>query len=331
MPKPIDQINQEFQAKFKEHKRNESQTHPQPEGQRIPANTKIRQSTTRTTPHDSVYMENDNVARHNYILPKINIEQAAAEQLNSNTKNRPVNWISFLDTNPNGLTLPPQYLAERAEQEHSAAPPIKTEKHLQQRKKVKKHPKQGKKVNIAHKKKKPLTQKRAKRRLTFLVPGILILLSALTYFSGVLIYYNQRNDIFAIFGYFLLPQMTDNMKPEIEQDSLLVIKTVDNEDLNIGDNIVIKRNRAVFVTRKIVSIYGVNGISERRFITCVLNEYAEDADYFNITQIKGRVELSIPKLGRVLLVIANNLLVVGSIFVSMIILIQTLKSVFSSE
>ena len=293
MPKPIDQINQEFQAEFYQ-----------------------KQSGLI----EILHIEEPQV-EHKH--PQIDKDRAITPLKNYNDGDRPVNWMSTYDTDPNGIAIPPYYSADTKTDQSTVLtePSIKIRKH---RKKIQKKP------NMAARRK---IKKHVKvKRFPLIVSVVLVFFSILIYLLSASIYYNVRNGGLLVFNYFILPQLSDNMEPKIPYGSLLIIKSISPAALNNEDTIVVSRSKAVYITQSIVSIEtstgGANGIE---FTTRGLNEGAVGASLIKPSQVRGRVVFFIPVLGAVMSVIANNLLIIGVIYIGLVFIIRQLKKLFQPE
>ncbi|MDR2648454.1 MAG: hypothetical protein LBB94_01860 [Clostridiales bacterium] len=248
-------------------------------------------------------------------------EEFQTEFIKSTTNTNSVNPISFMDTSPNGLTLPPRYTSAYAEEEHSpSGPKIRRRRGGKSRKKYKRR--KGRKA------KKPALV----RRLAVIAAGTLVFLSIFVYLLSALIYVNLRYDPLSVLGYYILPQTSNIMAPEINQNSLLIVQSVEPSTLDIGDTIVIRQNQALFITTKIISfVENADGLMGNGFFTRGANEGA-DASYFTeFSRVKGRVVLCVPIVGGIMSSISNNLLTAGVIYICIMIFINTLRKLFSSD
>ena len=132
-----------------------------------------------------------------------------------------------------------------------------------------------------------------------------------------------------IFGYSYFTVMSGSMQDEIPKGAFILVKNIDPMKLNIGDTITYMRDRTTSVTHKIVDIYeNYNGIGERGFRTQGVNNSNPDSDVVFDENIVGKVILSLPGVGAMLLYLASNVYIVFIIFGLCVIISFCLRGVF---
>ncbi|MDR1559447.1 MAG: hypothetical protein LBS84_07080 [Clostridiales bacterium] len=259
-------------------------------------------------------------------IDQINAEfQEEFAKPKTSVNNPRINPISFMDTSPNGLTLPLRHRIDSTEAERS-----KTEQ-APRRSGGRNHRKhRGGNTKGKRDKKRRKIKKRASawRRAV----GILIFLSVSIYLLSAIIYINLRYDPLLLGVYYILPRMSDIMETEIPQGSLLIVQSVEHSALKIGDTIIIRQNQELFTAAEIVSfsedIYG--GVESGVF-TRGLPEEAAESNFVGLSLIKGRVVSYVPVIGGIMSLISNNLLFVGIAYICLILFINAIRKLISSD
>lgn len=95
-----------------------------------------------------------------------------------------------------------------------------------------------------------------------------------------------------------LTVLTQSMEPKLPPGTLLIVRPVDPDDINIGDVITyqIKSGEPGVITHRVIAA-GVNSKGERVFTLQGDNNAAADPDPVREVQIQGRLWYSVPYIG----------------------------------
>lgn len=131
-----------------------------------------------------------------------------------------------------------------------------------------------------------------------------------------------------ILGYSYFTVLSSSMQDEIPKGSLVITKSVDERELETGDNITFLKDANTTVTHQIVNIYNnYDGKGSTGFQTKGVNNAQADRDVVDSSNVVGKVVFSIPKAGALLELVADNLLFVMG-FLGMLLLLSFSLQVF---
>ena len=103
-----------------------------------------------------------------------------------------------------------------------------------------------------------------------------------------------KKDYLSIFGISINTMNSDKMKPEIFKNSIIISKTVESNELEVGDNITYVVSNEI-ITSKIVNI--IYKDNEEKYITKYIQTYYPNNEEISINMIIGKEVLSIMGLG----------------------------------
>jgi len=109
--------------------------------------------------------------------------------------------------------------------------------------------------------------------------------------------------------------MTSSMQDEIPKGALILVHSIDPQELEIGDNITFMRDWRTSVTHKIVGIeenHFTDGA--RGFITKGVNNAKNDERIVHADDIVGIVVFTMPVMGAVLHTLAANIYIIVAVF-----------------
>ncbi|MDO4282629.1 MAG: signal peptidase I [Clostridia bacterium] len=118
---------------------------------------------------------------------------------------------------------------------------------------------------------------------------------------------NETPSFLGIKSYVII---SGSMEPNINIGDIVITKNIENEGENvkIGDVISYRKGQAV-ITHRVVQIdYNEDG--EIMFKTKGDSNNAEDSEEVKYSNIEGKVERVIPKIGRVSLLLQNKLIII---------------------
>jgi len=118
-----------------------------------------------------------------------------------------------------------------------------------------------------------------------------------------------------IFDYSYFTVVSPSMQDEIPQGSFILVKRIDPQELNVGDNITYMADRITSVTHKIVKIYeDYNSSGARGFQTQGVNNTNPDNDIVYEANVVGKVILVLPGVGSLLSSMGENIFLVFIVF-----------------
>ncbi len=120
-----------------------------------------------------------------------------------------------------------------------------------------------------------------------------------------------------IFGYKACIITSSSMEPSINYGDLIIIKKCKNKDLNTGDVITFRKKQEV-ITHRIIKIEDGVQENESTYITKGDNNNTEDIEKISYSNIEGKCILTIPKLGKLILVIDNKIIILVIILILLI-------------
>ena len=120
-------------------------------------------------------------------------------------------------------------------------------------------------------------------------------------------------------GHAVLTILSDSMKSELPRDSLVIVRHVDPNTIQIGDNITFLVNSKTSVTHKVVNIienYGDTGV--RGFQTKGVDNKQPDREIVSAVNVLGKVVFHIPMIGAAASWVGGNILLLLVITIGMI-------------
>jgi len=116
-------------------------------------------------------------------------------------------------------------------------------------------------------------------------------------------------------GYSYLSVLSSSMQDEIPKGSLILVKQIDPQALQEGDNITYMRDRSTSVTHKIIGIYeNYQNSGARGFQTKGVNNSSPDEDIVYESNVVGKVILAVPAMGAAISWLGANIYIVFIIF-----------------
>ena len=146
---------------------------------------------------------------------------------------------------------------------------------------------------------------------------------------AVLVYTNSRGGgPRDIFGYSYFTVLTDSMQSVIPRGSIVITKNMPEAQINIGDDITFFKGENTTVTHRVIEIHeNYPEAGQRGFVTKGVDNRDADKDIVTGENIVGVVKLSVPRVGAILGLIKENLLLTAVIF-GLLILISVCVKIF---
>ena len=134
----------------------------------------------------------------------------------------------------------------------------------------------------------------------------------------------------SIMGYSYFTVLTSSMQKEIPKGSLILVRQVEPQKLEVGNNITFMRDASTSVTHKIVGIYeNYQGSGGRGFQTQGVNNANPDREIVYENNVVGKVLFGVPMAGAVLSGLAANIYIVFIVFGLCLILSFSLRGLFA--
>lgn len=100
-----------------------------------------------------------------------------------------------------------------------------------------------------------------------------------------------------IFGYSTLTILTGSMQRELPQGSLVLVKQVDPNTIEVGDNVTYMFSESTSVTHKVVGIIESYRDGQRGFETRGVENSASDKELVPAANVVGKVIYHMPRAG----------------------------------
>lgn len=137
------------------------------------------------------------------------------------------------------------------------------------------------------------------------VSSILIfILAVLLLIFSTFVTVNKYNADAKFFNHYVYTYQASNMEPEVENNSLVFIKSVKNQNLSKGDNIAYKTSKDSIKILKIdLEVENENDT----YLASSINHSFEDSEKILKIEMLGKVTKTFSSLGAILLVLQDNL------------------------
>ncbi|MDD3360432.1 MAG: signal peptidase I [Hespellia sp.] len=120
-------------------------------------------------------------------------------------------------------------------------------------------------------------------------------------------------------GYQYFEVLTTSMQSVYPRGSLVLVKAVNSDRLEVGDDITFYRNSSTSVTHRIIEIQeNYDGNGSKGFITKGVENADPDSGVVDEKNIVGKVIYSIPKVGATISWLGENLWVLIAVFGSLV-------------
>jgi signal peptidase I len=132
-----------------------------------------------------------------------------------------------------------------------------------------------------------------------------------------------------LFKYSAFTVLTGSMQREIPQGSLVIVKQVEADEIEVGDDITFLTDRDKTTTHRVTQIYeNYDGGGERAFETKGLENPLPDKDVVYAANVVGKVVYHAPGLGDTLVWIRERWYLAAGLFVALLVLSTMLKRLF---
>jgi len=142
----------------------------------------------------------------------------------------------------------------------------------------------------------------------------------------------SRGDKKPIFGYSFMNVLTWSMQSEIPQGSLVLIKDIDLDSIEIGDDITFMKDSETSVTHRVIGITeNFEDSGQRGFETQGIENDTPDFEIVLAVNVVGKVVAHIPKIGNGLSWLREHLALAMLFAAGFILLIVLLKGAFKKS
>lgn len=121
----------------------------------------------------------------------------------------------------------------------------------------------------------------------------------------------------SMFGYRAYIITTNSMEPNISQGDIIIIKTVEEERLNVDDIITFRKNNSI-ITHRITDIE-TDEKGNKQFITKGDNNNIEDTEKVSYQEIEGKKIFKIPVLGKAIILLQDEVYIILIVIILLLI------------
>ncbi len=127
---------------------------------------------------------------------------------------------------------------------------------------------------------------------------------------------DNLNTGISLFGYRAYIITSKSMEPTINIGDVIIVKKCKENKINTGDIITFKNNNEI-ITHRILSIQE-NEEKETLYVTKGDNNNTEDVEKVSFSNVIGKSVLTIPYLGKAIMMVDNKLIILIIILVTLI-------------
>lgn len=165
-----------------------------------------------------------------------------------------------------------------------------------------------------------------RKRITKIIDVFLVILI----YNVILVMFSCMNKIeqVNIFGYEAYIVTTDSMKPSISSGDVVIVKEVEEQELDKGDIITFTKNGETN-THRITNIEEKEG--EKYYTTKGDNNNVEDSEKVKFSEIKGKQIIIIPYLGKIINALENKVIFLVIVLIILILYFLRIKQIEKKE
>lgn len=127
---------------------------------------------------------------------------------------------------------------------------------------------------------------------------------------------DNKNDI-SILGFKAYIITTNSMEPTIKIGDVVICKEANEEEIKDGDVITFSKDRGVITTHRVTKIEETEDGS-KIYVTKGDNNTLEDEKKIESKEVKGKMTATIPKLGKIIKLCTNNVIILVILLVILI-------------
>ena len=165
-----------------------------------------------------------------------------------------------------------------------------------------------------------------RKRITKIIDVFLVILI----YNVILVMFSCMNKIeqVNIFGYEAYIVTTDSMKPSISSGDVVIVKEVEEQELDKGDIITFTKNGETN-THRITNIEEKEG--EKYYTTKGDNNNVEDSEKVKFSEIKGKQIITIPYLGKIINALEDKVIFLVIVLIILILYFLRIKQIEKKE
>lgn len=165
-----------------------------------------------------------------------------------------------------------------------------------------------------------------RKRITKIIDVFLVILI----YNVILVMFSCMNKIeqVNIFGYEAYIVTTDSMKPSISSGDVVIVKEVEEQELDKGDIITFTKNGETN-THRITNIEEKEG--EKYYTTKGDNNNVEDSEKVKFSEIIGKQIITIPYLGKIINALENKVIFLVIVLIILILYFLRIKQIEKKE
>lgn len=169
-----------------------------------------------------------------------------------------------------------------------------------------------------------------RREISNRIKKIIFIFLVIILYNIVLLYmsYIDKFDTPSFYIYKAYLISTESMEPEIKKGDAIVIKKVEENQLEVNDIVTFKINEEI-ITHRIVRIND-DGI-EKTYITKGDNNNVEDPNILTFEDIEGKQVMKIPYLGNIISSLKNGIVIILVILIALIMYLNRIEMKEKSE
>jgi signal peptidase len=173
-----------------------------------------------------------------------------------------------------------------------------------------------------------VSYRKPRRRVAATIGNILFYLTLVAILIAGLAYGSQN--VRSIFGYSMFTALSGSMEREIPEGSLIIVKRVEPESIQIGDDITFFKDANTTVTHRVMNIYeDYEGSGVRGFETKGIENPMADPDIVYADNVIGRVVYHTGNIGVAVTYVKEHIVIVSLLLIGILVLCISLKIVFS--
>ena len=127
---------------------------------------------------------------------------------------------------------------------------------------------------------------------------------------------DNKNDI-SILGFKSYIITTNSMEPTIKIGDVVICKNANEDEIKEGDVITFSKEGGVITTHRVTKIEKIENKS-KTYITKGDNNNLEDEEKIEFKNIKGKMIVTIPRLGKIINLLSNNVIILIILLVILI-------------
>ncbi len=134
--------------------------------------------------------------------------------------------------------------------------------------------------------------------------SVMLFLAIIAIASSALLTIKALKPDVRFFNHYVYNYEKTNMEPDINNESLIIVKKLDNDNLKVNDLIVYKLDKQTIKSVKVSELIDGN---QAKILAKSVNNMFDDEELLIRSEIIGKVKYAIPVVGGVLSTLLNNL------------------------